>query len=552
MAAAAKLDLPFRQDATGVMAVSIAEIRTGLCTSGAPPVPVAELTIDTAHALFAQGALNCSSLVNAYLQRITNLDQRTALNAIFTINPAAMGEAAQLDTMLNATLQNGAIENVTRQELFSNYPLFCVPLLIKDNIDVAGMAATAGSPGLKHNFPIHDATVINRLKASGAIILGKTNLGELALFPSFCVSSLGGTVRNPYHLSYTPAGSSGGSAAGIAAGFAVAALGTDTGSSVRGPASHTALVGLRPSFGLVSASGVVPLRYNRDAVGPITRSIRDAAVLLSVMQGFDPGDNRTNTLLSTPFPPNYTKFLDSEGLNGTRIGILRDIANLPGADPEILSLFFAALGDLAAGGAQLVDHFSISGNTLGKDWDADRDGQGPAVGYWHAAGRWQDLWGCTWPLRSGIDEYLQSHKSTSQNIQNNTQNSTVPESLASIYQQQLYHPLAERELHAAITEPISPGSKDSPCGCGPIEADPCRLEFRRNLEESMSMEGIDVLVYPSWNQPPLLIGQKADYYDGNNSPFIAPHVGAPAITVPMGFTGIEYRILFYMCGMNLM
>ena len=552
--AQANWDFPFPEDATGVMPVSTADLRNGLCTSGATSVPVIELTILEAHDYFSRGALNCSTLVTAYLERIAALDKRTTLNAVFTINPAAISEAIRLDKMLNGNFFSFNSNNsIDKHEIISNlsssYPLFCVPLLAKDNIDVSGMSNTAGSPALKQNYPLHDSRVIARFKSAGAIILGKSNLGELALFPSFCVSSLGGTVRNPYHLSHTPAGSSGGSAAGVAANFALAALGTDTGSSVRGPASHTGLIGLRPSFGLVPASGVVPLRFHRDTVGPITRSVRDAAIMLSVMQGFDPGDNRTHALLSTHFPPNYTQCLDpGGGLNGTRIGVMSDIVHLPGSDPDILSLFATALSDLEAAGAKLVDNFGITGNSLGKEWSADRDGEGPAVGHWHAAGAWQDLWACQWPLRVGIDEYLESHRNTQL-----VQNDTLPENLASIYQRQLYHPLAEREMHAAVTEPaqiptavenstnedLEGNDNNSPCRCGAIEEDPCRLEFRKNLVASMDRGQIDVLVYPSWNQPPMLIGQQSDYYDGNNSPFIAPHVGAPAITVPMGFTGTK-------------
>lgn len=265
---------------------------------------------------------------------------------------------------------------------------------------------------MRNNYPLMDAHVVSQLKAAGAIILGKTNMGELAFFPSFCISSLGGTVRNPYHLAYTSAGSSGGSAAGIAAGFGIAALGTDTGNSVRGPASHTALVGLRPSLGLVGRSGIVPLRYDRDTVGPLARSVRDAAILLGVMAGQDPGDNFTQPLLkgflipngtnvsaTEPPPRDYLQYLDAQGLKGARIGVFSQILQLPGANAGVLRLFYDALGAMQDAGAILVDDFQIMGNALGQDWDANRDGEGPALGHWNVGGTWEDLWACQSPLR---------------------------------------------------------------------------------------------------------------------------------------------------------
>lgn len=143
-------------------------------------------------------------------------------------------------------------------------PLFCVPLLVKANIDVAGMPTTAGSAALADNYPPQDARVVQLLQQQGALVLAHTAMGEFAFFPAFCLSSASGEVRNPYHLARTPAGSSGGSAAAAAASLGMAALATDTGNSVRGPASHTALVGLRPSLGLTSRAGVVPLHLDRD------------------------------------------------------------------------------------------------------------------------------------------------------------------------------------------------------------------------------------------------------------------------------------------------
>lgn len=339
--------LQLRPDAVGPMSVSVAELDRGLCTTGAPPVPLVEITIARSQELFFSGDLNCSALVAAYIQRIAAFDGRTQLNAVRALNPAAATEAAQLDVRLVAVRRAAQAAGGAPPAGAALPPLFCTPVLVKNNVDVAGVATTAGSLALADNFPLQDAGVIARLKAAGAIVLGVANLGELAFFPSFCVSSAGGTVRNPYHLHHSPAGSSGGTAAGVAANLGMVGVGTDTGecassnaprhlitfiitvgtcttpqlsaahpqgqsvtphvdvppailnpagNSVRGPASHCGLVGLRPTIGLVGRSGVVPLRWDRDTLGTLTRSVADAAALLGGMTGPDPLDNMTHLL----------------------------------------------------------------------------------------------------------------------------------------------------------------------------------------------------------------------------------------------------------------
>ena len=177
------------------------------------------------------GELTCSGLVLAYLQRITALDQATQLNAVRSIVPGALRRAEALDRELESRLAAGNGSSSAAAPGAALPPLFCVPLLIKDNYDVAGAATTAGSAALQGNVPGSSAFVVERLVAQGAIALAKTNMGEFALFPTFCVGSGYGTVRNPYHLHRSPAGSSGGSGAGVAASFGMAGLGTDTGNS---------------------------------------------------------------------------------------------------------------------------------------------------------------------------------------------------------------------------------------------------------------------------------------------------------------------------------
>ena len=223
------------------------------------------------------GRANCTGIVDAYIQRIKAYDGTTGLNAVRALAPGTRARAAELDRRLAAALAAGTQASLP--------PLFCVPLLVKDNIDVAGLPTTAGSVALANNTRAVDATAVARLQAAGAVVLAKANMAEWALSPRVSVSSLGGAVRNAYDADRTPGGSSGGSAAGVAASFAAASLGTDTGNSVRGPASHAGLVGVRPSFGLVPRTGVVPLDLTSDTVGPLARTVGDAAALLDAMAG---------------------------------------------------------------------------------------------------------------------------------------------------------------------------------------------------------------------------------------------------------------------------
>jgi len=529
------------------MAVSAADIHAGLCTTGAPPIAITELTITEAQDALWYGSITCSDLVDAHLQRIAALDQKTGLNAVRAVNTNAREAAAAADVVLKSARLNG---NRTALK-----PLFCVPILLKDNIDSTGMPTTGGSAYLAESFPAGNAHVTTKLENAGAIVLGKSNMGELAFFPSFCISSSGGTVRNPYHLGYTPAGSSGGSAAGVSAGFALAALGTDTGNSVRGPASHTALVGLRPSLGLIGRSGIIPLRLDRDTVGPLTRSVYDTALLLGALTGPDPGDNFTSILQSSvSVPDNYTQYLKSGGLAGARVASFDQIAGLAGTDPGILQLFSAALADMVSAGAVVLDNFRIENNSLGADWDAARDGEGPALGHWNVNGHWEDLWGCQSPVREGFNEFMD----TTRRIEKRNLNGSTPSpeymmapanestpTLESLFASRQWHPQAGTDIASAVHANYT--SDDYPtqsmrgsgfiCRCGPFWTDPCRSEFRKQFVASMDAVRADVVVYPTWGQRPLKVGDLGDgYYDGNNSPMIAPQVGAPAITVPMGYT----------------
>ncbi|MEL6875709.1 MAG: amidase family protein, partial [Pseudomonadota bacterium] len=258
----------------------------------------------------AQGRFSSEAIVTAYLQRIEKVDRSgPALNSIIALMPDALDVARQRD----AERARGELRGV----------LHGIPVLIKDNIEVAGpVPTTAGSTALKDNVTNRDAAVIERLKAAGAVILGKTNLSQWANIRSNNStsgwSSIGGLVRNPHLLSHNACGSSSGSGAAAAASLAGGAVGTETDGSVVCPASANGIVGLKPTVGLVSRSHIVPISHTQDTAGPMTRTVRGAAMMISAMAGTDPADERTAPADSKR--EDYVAGLDKGGLRGLRIG----------------------------------------------------------------------------------------------------------------------------------------------------------------------------------------------------------------------------------------
>ena len=258
------------------------------------PFVLEETTIAKIHAALVSGQLTCVQLVQAYLARIEAYDDKgPALNAILTVNPKALETAAEMDRLSAATRSPAA-------------PLHCIPVILKDNYDTADMPTTGGSVTLAKSFPIDDAFTVKRLRQAGALMIAKANLTELARGGT-TVSALGGQTKNPYELTRTPGGSSGGTGAAIAANFAV--LGTDTGQSIRSPASAQSLVGIRPTRGLVSRDGIIPVSTTQDEAGPITRTVEDAVRMLDAIVGYDPNDAITAFSLARSrraIPPRWT------------------------------------------------------------------------------------------------------------------------------------------------------------------------------------------------------------------------------------------------------
>src|SRR5262245_23303963 len=439
-----------------------------------------EATIADIVAALRAKQLTCRELVQMYIDRIEAYDRRgPALNAIVLINPGALAAADALDARLAQAGPAG--------------PLHCVPVIVKDNYDTTDMPTSAGSLSLKGSIPPADAFQIRKLREAGALMLAKSNMAEFAWSPFETVGSLlPGYTRNPYALDRVPAGSSGGTAAAVAASFGAVGLGTDTGNSIRGPSSHTSLVGIRSTMGLTSRDGIVPLFLNRDIGGPMARTMADAVAIFDVIAGHDPADPVTAAAQGER-PGSYLTFLDPNGLKGARVGAARQLFMGPDSDPEIVKLLERALADMKEQGAEIVEAINVPEiaeisparlfcNRFKHDINAYLARLGPQA-----------------PVRT-FDEILASQK---------------------------FHPSIEKRMLDAAAEP--PPDQNPRC----LEADDNGRRLAQGVLKVMDALRLDALVYPSWNNPPRLIGDLNTPH-GNNSPRISPPTGFPAITVPMG------------------
>jgi amidase len=309
--------------------------------SGVKRFPVEEATIAEVQAAYRSGAITATQLVQAYLDRIHAYDQAgPKLNVVIFLNPKALDEAAALDEHLRKT---GKFVG----------PLHGIPVLVKDNVNTKDMPTTGGSLSLAGYTPAVDATITQKLRNAGAIILAKVNLHEFAIWGE-TVSSIRGQTLNPYDLTRTPGGSSGGTGAGLAANFATVGIGTDTVNSIRSPASASSIVGIRPTLGLVSRDGVIPYSFTQDAVGPLARTVADAARLLNALVGYDPGDPATAWSIGN-IENDYTTFLRADGVKGKRIGVLRSFFGNALMNDEVNTVTNQALADLRRLGATIIE-----------------------------------------------------------------------------------------------------------------------------------------------------------------------------------------------------
>ncbi len=309
-----------------------------------------EATIAQLRAAMSAGRLTAAALTRLYLQRIRDLDQRgPKINSVIELNPEAEALAQSLDKERKARGPRG--------------PLHGIPVLIKDNIATHDkMMTTAGSLALAGSVPPTDAFLVQRLRAAGAIILGKTNLSEWANFRSSHSTSAwsgrGGLTLNPYVLDRNPSGSSSGSGAAVAANLCAVAVGTETDGSITSPSSYNGLVGIKPTLGLISRSGIIPIAHSQDTAGPMTRTVTDAAILLGCMAGADVDDPATADT-ATKASPDYTVFLDTAALRGARLGVARKYFGILPAVDRLMEDAIAAMksqGALVNDPADLPSH----------------------------------------------------------------------------------------------------------------------------------------------------------------------------------------------------
>jgi len=313
------------------------------------PFKILEATIDDIHSAYKSGHLTCRQLIQMYLDRIEAFDKKgPAINAIITINSNALEAADRLDTAYKASGLVG--------------PLHGIPVFLKDQVDAKSMPTTLGSVLFKNYYPDKDAFVVNKLKEAGAIILGKTTLGELGGGDTH--GSLFGSTRNPYALDRTVGGSSGGSAASVSANFTTVAVGQEGLASIRRPSTWNSIVGMRTTAGLVSRGGVYSgWPEKAGSLGPMARTVRDLAILLDVMAGYDSEDPLTATGVGH-IPDNFTGFLDKNGLKGARIGVLRESMGYNSETDsddfkQVTEVFDNAIAELKAAEAEIVDPIVI-------------------------------------------------------------------------------------------------------------------------------------------------------------------------------------------------
>jgi amidase len=372
-------------------------------------------------------------------------------------------------------------------------PLQCIPLVLKDVYDTADMPTTGASLALKGMQPAKDAFTVVRLRQAGALILGKTNLHDLAL-AGVTASSLGGQTKNPYELTRTPGGSSGGTGAALAANFATVGTGSDTVNSIRSPSSANSLVGIRPTRGLISRAGVIPVSFTQDTVGPITRTVADAAVMLDVMAGYDPDDPVTAFGVSK-IPSTYTAFLDRNGLKGARLGVLHTLFGSGPDHQEVNSVMAGALEVLKKQGAILLEVNDAAFDTgmLASELDVQK-----------------------WEYKYELNNYLKA------------QPNPPVHSLAELIATGNYHkPSLEKQLVAWAA--IKDGLNEADYKDRRVKIDDLRVQ----LANALAKDNLVALVYPHQKRLPVMIGNMSQ---AERNGILASLAGFPAITVPAGFS----------------
>ena len=450
---------------------------------------VEEATISDVHAGFASGALTCRELVQHYVDRIAAYDKKGPhLNTVQTLNPRALDEADALDARYRESGLTGS--------------LHCVPVLLKDQVETSDMPTSYGSELFQDFVPERDATIVLELKEAGALILAKTTMGE---FASRYVGSAFGIIRNAYDPTRNPSGSSGGTGSGVAANFGLVGIGEDTGGSIRGPAAVTNLVGLRPTVPLVSRFGMMPAAPSTDTLGPMTRTVRDTALVLDVIAGYDPNDAMTAFSVGR-VPESYARALSADGLRGARLGVIRAPMDEK-TDPEsedyekVRTVTDAAIVALGSAGAVLIDPVELEGAD-----EAFKDLQFQAFG-----------------TEDETNGYLEQHP--------NAPYQTLQEILLT----GKVTPWRASGLIRAIGKPL-----EHPDYLRVLLA---RERLRLEVMRVMAEHDLDALVYATFDHQTTIIADDAltnaeteDAYGLGSNRGLSPATGFPALTVPAGFT----------------
>ncbi len=455
-----------------------------------PPFEVHEATIAELQAAMGAGRVTSVELVDAYLARIRAYDLAgPRLNAVIHLNQRARSDAAALDGERSAGRVRG--------------PLHGVPILLKDNYDTRDMPTTAGSMALAGVIPPDDATIVRQIREAGAVILGKTNLHEWARGYT-TISSLGGQTLNPYDPTRIAGGSSGGTGAAVAASLAAIGWGTDTCGSIRVPAALNGLFGLRPTKGLASIDGIIPLAHTQDVPGPLARTVSDLAIGLDVTVGPDPGDPSTAILAGRPLP-RFAEALDPDALRGARIGVLANYFGSAPEDAEVGELVRRAVARMSERGAEVVE-VTLPG--------LDSLLAGTSV--------------ISVEFKFDLLDYLAATP-------------TSPwRTLTEVLESGLYHDAVAGGLRRSDAVE----SRDSNAR---REALARRERARQTVIDFLESEDLDALAYPSVRRPPARVGEG----QGGVACQLSAATGLPAITIPAGLVADALPLGFELLGRPL-
>ena len=448
-----------------------------------PPAPdLEDATIQELHRLMEAGDLTARELTRWHLDRIERLDER--LGAFVRTLPDAEDRAEDLDTRFEADGFAG--------------PLHGIPVVLKDNVDVAKTPTTAGSHALADAVPPEDATIVRRLRDAGAVVLGKTNLDEFARGGDG-FSPLGGQIYNPYDLDRHPGGSSGGTAVALAANLGVLGIGTDTGGSVRMPAAYTNTVGLRPTVGLVSRDGIVPNALTHDTAGPMARTVADVAAMLDVLVAYDPADPTTargHGRSPGSGDGTYRDGLREDALEGARLGLLE--GTVEAADETVAAVIEEAVTDVGRLGAT-VERTTVPGTDPGEAW--------------------ADLNVVNLEFARDLDDYLPT-----------LQGPDVPSSLDELVESGEFR----EDYQETFRDCAAVDVESLPADGEYLRRRVGLADFRDRVLDALAAADFDALVYPTVAVPPTRVGVDVPVSTLNTT--LAAAAGLPALTVPAGFT----------------